>query len=71
MGFLEAGLLATWFSQLTGQDLACVQTTSEALGAKSNLFILTAANRLKEAETWVDAGLSHEQILEKVLQPAP
>jgi predicted hydrocarbon binding protein len=71
MGFLEAGLLATWFSQLTGQDLGCVQTTSEALGAKSNLFILTAAARLKEGEAWVDSGLSHDQILEKLLQPAP
>jgi len=69
MGFLEAGLLATWFSQLTGQDLLCVQTASEALGAKSNLFVVTAAARLKEGEAWVDSGLSHEQILEKLLQP--
>ncbi len=70
MGFLEAGLLGTWFSQLTGQDLACVQTTSEALGAKSNLFVLTTATRLKEGEAWVDSGLSHDQVLEKLLQPA-
>lgn len=69
MGFLEAGLLGTWFSQLTGQDLLCVQTTSEALGAKSNLFVLSTATRLKEGEAWVDSGLSHDQVLEKLLQP--
>ncbi|MGQ9838627.1 MAG: V4R domain-containing protein [Cyanobacteriota bacterium] len=69
MGFLEAGLLGTWFSQLTGQELICVQTTSEALGAKSNLFVLSTATRLKDGEAWVDSGLSHDQVLEKLLQP--
>jgi len=39
------------------------------LGAESNLFVVTTAARLKEGEAWVDSGLSHEQILEKLLQP--
>jgi predicted hydrocarbon binding protein len=70
MGFLEAGLLSTWFSQLTGRSLACVQTASESLGADCNLFIITAEDRLKEGEAWVDAGLTHEQILEKLMGQA-
>ncbi len=68
MGFLEAGLLATWFSQLTGRELVCIQTASEALGAETNLFILTAAERIKDGEAWVDEGQTHDQILEKLLQ---
>lgn len=67
MGFLEAGLLSTWFSQITGRDLSCVQTQSEQMGAESNLFVLTASERLKDAEAWVDEGMTHPQILEKLL----
>lgn len=70
MGFLEAGLLATWFSQLTGRDLNCVQTTSEALGSGGNLFVITTSERLKEAEAWVDAGQTHEAIIAKLVNPA-
>lgn len=66
MGFLEAGLLGTWFSQITGRELGCVQTQSEACGAESNLFLITTAERLRQAEAWVDEGLSHAQVLEKI-----
>lgn len=68
LGFLEAGLFATWFSQLTGRDLGCVQTSSEATGSASEQFIVTTADRLKAAESWVDAGQTHEQVLQKVLK---
>ncbi|MDX2272493.1 MAG: 4-vinyl reductase [Cyanobacteriota bacterium] len=71
MGFLEAGLLATWFSQLTGRELACIQTSSEVLGANENLFVITTQTRLKEGEAWVDAGLSHAEILNKLLTELP
>ena len=67
MGFLEAGLLSTWFSQITGRELGCIQTQSEALGAETNLFLITTTERLQEAEAWVDSGLSHQQVLEKIL----
>ncbi|MEN9271226.1 MAG: 4-vinyl reductase, partial [Thermostichales cyanobacterium HHBFW_bins_127] len=68
MGYLEAGMLAAWFSQLTGRDLNCVQTTSIALGAPVDTFVITAAERLKDAEAWVEAGESHDQILAKLCQ---
>ncbi len=68
MGFLEAGLLSSWFSQLTGRDLACVQTSSETLGAPASLFVITTSERLQEGENWVDSGLNHEQVLEKLIQ---
>jgi len=70
MGFLEAGLLATWFSQITGRDLGCVQTQSEQMGAEANLFIVTTTERLKDVETWVDEGMTHPQVLEKILTGA-
>ncbi len=70
MGFLEAGLFATWFSQLTGRELGCVQTSSEALGSASDQFVVTTAERLKLAESWVDEGLTHEQVMERLLDTA-
>ncbi len=68
MGYLEAGMLATWFSQLTGRDLNCVQTTSTALGSPVDTFVITAAERLKDAESWVESGESHDQVLAKLCQ---
>ncbi|NJL99537.1 MAG: 4-vinyl reductase [Synechococcaceae cyanobacterium SM2_3_2] len=67
MGFLEAGLFGTWFSQLTGRDLGCVQTSSQALGSPSDQFVVTTVERIKNAETWVDEGQTHETVLEKLL----
>ncbi|GAB4210862.1 MAG: hypothetical protein OHK0012_02240 [Synechococcales cyanobacterium] len=67
MGYLEAGMLATWFSQLTGRELNCVQTTSMVLGAPVDTFVITAAERLKDAETWVDNGQTHDQVVQQLL----
>jgi uncharacterized protein len=59
----EAGILSSFFSQLTGKNLQCVQTTCESLGADKNHFVLGLADRLKNAETGVDKGFSHQEIM--------
>jgi predicted hydrocarbon binding protein len=64
---LEAGVLACFFSQLTGRDLHCVQTTCESLGADCNRFILGLSKRLEPAEMMV-TNLDHDTILQQLCQ---
>ncbi len=63
----EAGILSSFFSQLTGKNLQCVQTTCESLGADTNYFVLGLADRLKIAEKGVDKGLSHQEIMDALV----
>ena len=64
MGFLEAGILSSFFSQLTGQDLHCVQTTCESLGAENNTFIIGMKDRVKSVSAWLEEGHDHATIME-------
>ena len=63
--FLEAGILSAFFSQLTGRELHCMQTTCESLGADCNRFILGLPQRLKPAEAWLEEQ-NHENILNRL-----
>ncbi|HIK53588.1 MAG TPA: 4-vinyl reductase [Synechococcales cyanobacterium M55_K2018_004] len=60
--YLEAGILAAFFSQISGRELHCVQTTCESMGADCNRFILGLPKRLEPAETMV-TNLDHDAIL--------
>ncbi|WP_008317418.1 V4R domain-containing protein [Leptolyngbya sp. PCC 6406] len=62
-GALEEGILQTFFSQLTGRDLFCVQTSCESLGADRNRFVLGIEGRLKSAIALVEAGQPHDAIM--------
>ena len=64
--FLEAGLLAAFFSELSGTNLDCIQTTCESLGASSNLFILGLGQRLKPVEAMVAEGQNHHAIMQRL-----
>lgn len=64
--FIEAGLLAAFFSELSGTNLHCVQTCCESLGANSNLFILGLAQRLKPVETMLEQGQNHAAIMQRL-----
>ena len=63
--FLETGILTAFFTQLTGRELQCLQTTCESLGADCNRFVLGLAHRLKGAEAWLEE-LDHETILDRL-----
>ncbi|SKB12877.1 4-vinyl reductase 4VR [Planktothrix sp. PCC 11201] len=65
--FLEAGIFSSFFSQLTGRDLHCIQTTCESMGADSNQFILGLSNRLQSVEALVDQGKDHDTILKALV----
>ena len=64
--FIEAGLLSAFFSELSGAELHCVQTTCESLGADSNQFILGLAKRLEPAEAMIAQGQTHTAILQSL-----
>lgn len=64
MCHLEAGILSAFFSQLTGEDLHCTQTTCESMGAESNHFVLGLAERLKPIQAWLDEEHDHATIME-------
>lgn len=62
---LEAGILSAFFSQLTGRELHCLQTSCESMGADCNHFILGLPKRLEPAETMV-TNLTHEDIMQQL-----
>lgn len=64
---LEAGVLSAFFSQLTGKDLHCVQTSCESMGADCNLFLLGLAPRLAPVEAMV-ATMNHDAIMSQLCQ---
>ncbi len=64
--FLEAGVLSSFFTQLSGRELHCVQTSCESLGASTNHFILGLETRLAAVEELLEEGLDHDSILARL-----
>lgn len=64
--FLEAGILASVFSQLAGRELHCVQTSCESMGAECNHFVIGLLKRLEPAEAMVENALDHESIMPRL-----
>ena len=60
---LMAGIFAGFFSQLSGQDLDCVQTTCRACGSDRGRFVIGLAPRLAPVAAWVQNGKSHDDIV--------
>jgi uncharacterized protein len=66
--FVEAGLLSSFFSGLTGQKLHCIQTTCESMGATSNHFVLGLPERVTRAEAWLQENHDHATIMDRLCQ---
>jgi len=66
--FLEAGILSSFFSQLTGRELHCLQTSCESLGSDCNRFILGLGDRLGPAEAIIEQGQEHDAVLGQLCQ---
>lgn len=64
--YLEAGVLAAVFSQLSGRDLHCIQSTCESMNADCNRFILGVPKRLKPAEALIQNNVPHASIMEQL-----
>ncbi len=67
-GYLEAGILTSFFTRLTGRELLAVQTTCESLGANCNTYIIGLPARLQIVDSFLAEGLTHETILQRVLK---
>ncbi len=67
-GYLEAGILTSFFTRLTGRELLAVQTTCESLGASCNTYIIGLPERLQIVDSFLAEGLTHETILQRVLK---
>jgi predicted hydrocarbon binding protein len=65
VGFLEAGSLCAFFTQLTGRELHCVQTTCESMGADCNRFIIGLPKRMESVETMV-TNMDHDAIMQQL-----
>jgi predicted hydrocarbon binding protein len=65
--FVEAGILSAFFSQLTGRELHCVQTSCESRGDECNHFVIGLTQRVKPAEAWSD---SHDTVVERLVNNA-
>lgn len=61
--FLDAGILASLFGQLCGQELSCVQISCESLGADCNRFLVGLEVRLDPVTEQVENGLDYGAIL--------
>jgi uncharacterized protein len=66
--FLEAGILSSFFTKLTGRELHCLQTSCESLGSDCNRFILGLRDRLQPADYMVEEGQDHETIISQLCQ---
>ncbi|MGB7713085.1 MAG: V4R domain-containing protein [Microcoleus sp.] len=66
--FLEAGILSSFFTKLTGRELHCLQTSCESLGSDCNRFILGLRERLQPADSMVEEGQDHETIISQLCQ---
>lgn len=62
---LEAGVLAAFFTALTGKELHCVQTSCESMQADCNRFVLGLPHRLEPIETKV-LTLDHDAIMQQL-----
>jgi uncharacterized protein len=65
--FLEAGILTSLFSRLSGRELLAAQTTCESRGEDCNRFVIGLPDRVTMIEKYVLEGLSHAAILAKLL----
>jgi uncharacterized protein len=65
--YLEAGILTSFFSRLTGRELEAVQISCESQGADCNRFVLGLSDRLSSVDVLIEEGLTWEAILERLL----
>ncbi|MEY2976510.1 MAG: V4R domain-containing protein [Prochlorotrichaceae cyanobacterium] len=64
--FLEAGVFSSFFSQLAGRDVLCIQISCESQGADTNRFVIGLPDRLQEVSAMVDAKLDWQAIMSKL-----
>jgi hypothetical protein len=67
-GDLERGILEIFFSQLTGRELCCAQTSCLSKGDDCNRFVLGLEKRLQRLSSLVASGQPHSSIMQTLIQ---
>ncbi len=67
--YLEAGILTSFFSRLTGRDLIAAQISCESMGSDCNRFVVGLGDRLSVVNSLIAQGLDHESIIERLIKP--
>jgi len=62
--YLVAGMLAGIFSDLSRQDLACIEITSALTGADASVFLVSAKVRIESLLSGVESGATESELLE-------
>lgn len=60
---LMAGMLAGLFSEISGEDLDCVQTQVAKQSGEESRFVVSLAARLMDAHQWLEQGKGHDAIV--------
>lgn len=63
---LLAGLLSGIYSQVSGQDLECLQTDCSSLGSPKSRFVLGLKERIEQVRPALESGNSHNEILDQL-----
>ena len=61
-----SGILASFFSFVSGQDLDCIQTQCSSCQKSESLFLVSSLERVEEVEELVESGADHQEVLEKI-----
>ncbi len=67
-GYLESGILTSFFTRLTGRELLAAQISCESLGADCNTYVIGLPERLQIVESFLNEGLSAEVIMQRLLK---
>lgn len=67
-GALEQGIIEVFFSQLTGRELKCIQTSCDSKGDDCNRFVLGLEKRLQAAEPLINGGQTHQSVMQTLIQ---
>jgi len=65
--FMEAGILTSFFSRLTGRDLLAIQISCESMGSDCNRFVIALEDRLAIVDSSIEEGLDYESIMTSLL----
>jgi len=69
-GDLERGIIEIFFTQLTGRELRCVQTSCTAKGDDCNRFVIGLEKRLEPVASLLMQGQSHQAVMQTLTQQA-
>ncbi len=63
---LEAGVLTSFFCEITGKDITCIELACECAGAERNCFVVGLSKRLQGVDLMLEQHQTPTEILENL-----